>query len=158
VTQFDRRGAGQPGDTDPFAMWDAAYVLGSLDPEERRQYEAHLGTCARCREAVAELTGMPALLALLDPDQVAALDEALPGLPPPPPELLDSLLRPSSGPPPWAKGIALAGVLSRLWSVGTGSSPPWKACWSARSMGTARWSAWRAQRASARAGWCVRSR
>jgi len=92
VTQFDRRSAARLGDTDPFAMWDAAYVLGSLDPEERRQYEAHLSTCARCREAVAELTGMPALLALLDPDQVAALDEASPELPQPPPELLDSLL------------------------------------------------------------------
>jgi Putative zinc-finger len=92
VTQFDRRGAGQLGDADPFAMWDAAYVLGSLDAEERRHYEAHLSTCARCREAVAELTGMPALLALLDPDEVAALDEASPELPQPPPELLDSLL------------------------------------------------------------------
>ena len=92
MTQFDRRGAGQLGDTDPFAMWDAAYVLGSLDAEERRHYEAHLSTCARCREAVAELAGMPALLALLDSDEVAALDEASPELQQPPPELLDSLL------------------------------------------------------------------
>ncbi|MBV8349877.1 MAG: zf-HC2 domain-containing protein, partial [Mycolicibacterium sp.] len=65
-------------------MWDAAYVLGSLDPDERRRYEAHLSTCAQCRDAVAELTGMPALLALLDPDQAAALDEASPELPQPP--------------------------------------------------------------------------
>jgi Putative zinc-finger len=92
VTQFDRSGARQQSDADPFATWDAAYVLGSLDPEERRQYEAHLRTCAQCREAVAELTGMPALLALLDPDMAAALDEASPELPQPPAELLDSLL------------------------------------------------------------------
>jgi hypothetical protein len=92
MTQFDRRGGGQLGDADPFAMWDAAYVLGSLDVEERRQYEAHLSTCAECREAVAQLSGMPALLALLDPDEAAALDEASPELPSPPPELLDSLL------------------------------------------------------------------
>jgi hypothetical protein len=92
VTQFDWGGAAQPGDADPFAMWDAAYVLGSLDAAQRQQYEAHLKTCARCREAVAELAGMPALLALLDPDKVAALDEASPELPQPPPELLDSLL------------------------------------------------------------------
>ncbi len=90
MTQFDRRDAGQQGHADPFAMWDAAYVLGSLDAEDRRQYEAHLSTCARCREAVAELAGMPALLALLDPDKV--LDEASPELPQPRPELLDSLL------------------------------------------------------------------
>ena len=92
MTQFDRRRAGQLGEADPFAMWDAAYVLGSLDVEERRQYEAHLSTCAECREAVAQLSGMPALLALLDPDEAAALDEASPELPSPPPELLDSLL------------------------------------------------------------------
>ncbi|HME76440.1 MAG TPA: zf-HC2 domain-containing protein [Mycobacterium sp.] len=92
MTQFDRRGAGQLGEADPFAVWDAAYVLGSLDAEERRQYEAHLSTCAPCREAVAQLAGMPALLALLDPDEVASLDEASPELPQPPAELLDSLL------------------------------------------------------------------
>jgi len=92
MTQSDRRGGEHLGDADPFAMWDAAYVLGSLDAEERRQYEAHLSTCAECGEAVAELSGMPALLALLDPDEVAALDKASPELPPPPPELLDSLL------------------------------------------------------------------
>jgi len=91
VTQFDRRGAGQLGDADPFAVWDAAYVLGSLNSEERRQYEAHLSTCAPCREAVAQLAGIPALLALLDPDEVA-FDEASPELPQPPAELLDSLL------------------------------------------------------------------
>lgn len=92
MTQFDPRGGGQVDDADPFAMWDAAYVLGSLDAEERRQYEAHLSTCAECREAVAELAGMPALLAMLDPDEVAALDEASPEFPPLPPALLDSLL------------------------------------------------------------------
>ena len=93
MTQFDRRRTGQLGDADPFAMWDAAYVLGSLDAEERRQYEAHLITCSRCREAVAELSGMPALLELLNRDEVAALDEASPGLPQRPPELLDSLAK-----------------------------------------------------------------
>ncbi len=91
MTQSDWRGGGRLDDADPFEMWDATYVLGSLDAEERRQYEAHLSSCARCREAVAELAGMPALLALLEQDEVAALDEASPELPPPP-ELLDSLL------------------------------------------------------------------
>ena len=59
MTQLNGREAGQLGDTDPFAMWDAAYVLGSLNPEERRQYEAHLSSCARCREAVAYRVGHP---------------------------------------------------------------------------------------------------
>lgn len=92
MTQFDGRGAGQLGDTDPFAMWDAAYVLGSLNSEEGRQYEAHLSSCARCREAVAELSGVTARLALLDPEHAAALDDASPELSEPPAELVDSLL------------------------------------------------------------------
>jgi hypothetical protein len=133
VTQFDPRGGGQLADADPFAMWDAAYLLGSLDAEERRQYEAHLSTCAECRESVAELTGMPALLALLDPNEVAALDEASPELPPPPPELLDSLLAKVS----WrdrrrrrlswtmaAAAAAAAVVIAVLVGIHPGSSVP----------------------------------
>ena len=133
MTQFDPRGGGQLADADPFAMWDAAYLLGSLDAEERRQYEAHLSTCAECRESVAELTGMPALLALLDPDEVAALDEASPELPPPPPELLDSLLAKVS----WrdrrrrrlswtmaAAAAAAAVVIAVLVGIHPGSSVP----------------------------------
>ena len=37
---------------DPYAMWDAAYVLGSLSSAERREYEAHLVTCRQCRSLV----------------------------------------------------------------------------------------------------------
>ncbi|WP_197382404.1 anti-sigma factor family protein [Mycolicibacterium mengxianglii] len=50
----------------PYEQWDAAYVLGALSSDERREYESHLTGCASCRRAVSELAGMPALLALLD--------------------------------------------------------------------------------------------
>ncbi len=76
---------------DPYEMWDAAYVLGSLSSTERREYETHLSDCRNCRTAVAELGGMPALLALLDRDEMAAADTP----PEPPalrPEVLDALL------------------------------------------------------------------
>lgn len=43
--------------------WDAAFVLGALTPPDRRRYERHLDDCARCRTAVAELSGLPGLLA-----------------------------------------------------------------------------------------------
>jgi anti-sigma-K factor RskA len=33
----------------------AGYVLGSLDPEERRAFESHLAGCAECAEEVASL-------------------------------------------------------------------------------------------------------
>jgi anti-sigma factor RsiW len=61
---------------DEYAMWDAAYVLGSLSPAERREFEAQMADCTLCSNAVGELSGIPALLSLLDRDTVAAIDEA----------------------------------------------------------------------------------
>ena len=52
-------------ETDPYALWDAAYILGSLSSNDRREYENHLSGCVSCRSAVGELSGMPALLAML---------------------------------------------------------------------------------------------
>ena len=80
-------------DDDRYAMWDAAYVLGSLSGHERREFEAHLATCPRCRAAVAELSGIPALLAQLDAEEVEALDGPAAEAPPLRPEVLDTLLQ-----------------------------------------------------------------
>jgi hypothetical protein len=55
---------------DPYREWDAAYVLGALAPDERREFEQHLAGCPACREAVADLAGMPALLAMVPADAV----------------------------------------------------------------------------------------
>jgi len=52
-----------------YADWDAAYVLGSLSPAERREFETHLETCERCQVSVAELSGLPGLLARVDADR-----------------------------------------------------------------------------------------
>ena len=60
---------------DRYAEWDAAYVLGSLPPHERLEYERHLETCARCTAAVAELVGLPGLLAKLPADQAVEIAE-----------------------------------------------------------------------------------
>jgi len=56
--------------TDRYREWDAAYVLGALSSDERREYEAHLAECEECAAAVAELAGMPGLLAAVDLDSV----------------------------------------------------------------------------------------
>jgi hypothetical protein len=77
---------------DPYALWDAAYVLGSLSASERRAFESHLATCPHCSAAVAELSGLPALLAQLDAEEVEALDDPA-AEPPLRPEVLDSLLQ-----------------------------------------------------------------
>lgn len=67
---------------DRYALWDAAYMLGSLSSTERREYENHLSGCPSCRASVGELSGVPALLAQLDRAEMAADDE--PSAEPPP--------------------------------------------------------------------------
>ncbi|QNE47235.1 anti-sigma factor [Glaciihabitans sp. INWT7] len=49
--------------TDAYSDWDAAYVLGALAATDRREFERHLAGCAECSAAVAELAGLPGLLA-----------------------------------------------------------------------------------------------
>lgn len=92
MTQFGVPRGGDVLDGDRYLTWDAAYVLGSLSSAERREFETHLETCARCRAAVAELSGVPALLAKLDFEDVRALDESQPDTPPLRPEVLGSIL------------------------------------------------------------------
>src|ERR1700758_1623169 len=109
-----------PAESDEYVMWDAAYVLGSLSSAERREFEAHMRTCKPCRDAVAEISGMPALLSRLDSDDVAQIDElgqAASAPPPLRPELLTSLLkrvtwqRRRSRVLTWAVAAAAAAVL-----------------------------------------------
>ncbi|HTZ44342.1 MAG TPA: zf-HC2 domain-containing protein [Jatrophihabitans sp.] len=71
-----------------FAHDDGAYLLGALAPAERAAYEQHLAGCPRCQESLAELAGLPALLAGAEPDVLADED----GAGPPPPALLPRLL------------------------------------------------------------------
>jgi hypothetical protein len=83
-------------DTHENATWDAAYVLGSLSSSERHEFEAHMRTCKSCRQAVAEISGMPALLSRIDADEIEAIDEqgqAVSAPPPLRPEVLTSLLK-----------------------------------------------------------------
>lgn len=79
---------------DPYGHYDAAYVLGALSPGERQEFEAHVAECERCRRAVAEIAGLPGLLARLDPAEVEH-DEPAPqdaGADPVPDTLLPRLL------------------------------------------------------------------
>jgi hypothetical protein len=93
MTAFAGQGAPVSGprgqDGDKYAQWDAAYVLGSLSEQDRREFDAHLGECWACRDAVAELSGMPALLSLLDLDDIADQDDPIAVRPPlPQPDLI----------------------------------------------------------------------
>lgn len=73
---------------DRFRELDAAYILGALSSDERREFEAHLRTCDSCSDAVRELAGMPGLLATV-PLAVAELGPAGPV----PDTLLPALVR-----------------------------------------------------------------
>lgn len=73
-----------PVDHELFAFDDAAYVLGGLEEQERRDFEAHLARCQACQESVAALAGLPPLL---DRVELSALD-----IEPPPVTLLPTLL------------------------------------------------------------------
>lgn len=52
----------------PYEMWDGSYVLGSLSPAERREFEAHLDGCKYCSRAVRDLAGLPGLLGRIGPE------------------------------------------------------------------------------------------
>jgi len=62
----------------------AAYVLGALSAGERSAFEAHLAECPDCRQAVADLAGIPGLLSRVSPDDLAdpvpVPDTLVPGL------------------------------------------------------------------------------
>src|ERR1700744_6335943 len=75
------------------------YVLGAIDPAERALVDAHLATCRDCRDELAGLAGLPALLARVSPaEAIARADpdgppETLTALTPEPPrELLATVL------------------------------------------------------------------
>ena len=69
------------------------YVVGAIDPAERAIVDAHLPHCLDCREELAGLAGLPALLGrvpLADAERLALGDEELEEAPA---ELLDALLQ-----------------------------------------------------------------
>jgi anti-sigma factor RsiW len=117
---------------DEYAMWDAAYVLGSLSSVGRREFESHLAGCLLCPSAIGELSGLPALLSQLDREDMAAIDEAnRRGVEPrPPDELLPTLLakvnwrRRRTRIVTWTAGAAAAAVLAIGVCVGVADYSP----------------------------------
>ena len=74
------------------------YVLGAIDPAERALVDGHLATCRDCRDELAGLAGLPALLARVSTEEAIALamtdgpDIALEEMTEPPRELLATVL------------------------------------------------------------------
>jgi hypothetical protein len=72
---------------DAFTLYDASYVLGTLSPAERREFETHLSGCAACARSTGELAGLPALMSVVSLEDLTKAAEA------PPETLLPSLVR-----------------------------------------------------------------
>ena len=72
------------------------YVLGAIEPAERALVDAHLATCRDCRDELAGLAGLPALLARVNPDEISRIcadDTVRAGTDDRPPgELMDTVL------------------------------------------------------------------
>ena len=72
------------------------YVVGAIDPAGRTIVDEHLGQCASCRDELAGLAGLPAMLSRVPGADVERLSLASGGLPEmtePSGELLNSLLQ-----------------------------------------------------------------
>ena len=104
--------------TCPFAHDDAAYVLGSLSPGERLDFERHLAGCAECARSVRALAGMPGLLDRVD----AAVLEHPRSDPPLPATLLPALTR-EVGRARRRRTIAIAGLAAAVAAVAALSVP-----------------------------------
>lgn len=116
-------------DHDTYERWDAAYVLGSLDADDRRAYEQHLTSCDTCSMAVAEVAGLPALLGRVPAHQALELDTAadLPAavvpvrdeaVGEPPPDLLPKLIARTRPRRRWGRAVAVAvGVAAAVAAV-----------------------------------------
>jgi len=70
------------------------YVVGAIDPAERSAVDEHLGECPSCRDELAGLAALPAMLSRVPVAEVERLSlSGLPEMAEPPAELLNSLLR-----------------------------------------------------------------
>jgi anti-sigma factor RsiW len=71
------------------------YVLGAIDPAERARVDEHLSSCPECREELASLAGLPAMLRkvpIVEAERLAAPEQDLELAGVPSAEMLTSLI------------------------------------------------------------------
>lgn len=74
----------------PTSAWECAdtrqalgvYVLGAIDPAERALVDAHVAGCPDCRDELAGLAGLPALLSRVGADEIGRINLEDSELPP----------------------------------------------------------------------------
>jgi hypothetical protein len=108
-----------------------AYVLGGLDADQRTQFEHHLRDCPQCRRDIVDFAPLPALLAKVDPADLATdSTDDVEDLSPNSTTVLDIAAPRRNTRRWWAIGAALAGAaavtigIAILTIPGTTSPPP----------------------------------
>jgi anti-sigma factor RsiW len=96
-----------------------AYVLGALEPVERRHVEGHLADCPACAAELAELEPLPALL-----DQVPR-EDLEPVAVTPSPELYDRLVAAADLRPARRRGRLLLVAAALVAVLGLGAGVTW---------------------------------
>lgn len=121
------------------------YVLGAIDPAERSVVDAHLSTCPECREELAGLAGLPALLRripvgeaqqLADDDVDELPGAGLPGPEGPPAEMLPSLLGRTTQARQARRWRGLAAAAAVVLVAGIGGAAGWSAVHHAEDSGS----------------------
>ena len=87
-----------------------AYVLGALEPGERRRVEEHLARCPACAAELAEFEALPALLDRVDPEDLTPAAVA-------PSAELFARVSAAAAPPSRLRNRALALVAAALLAV-----------------------------------------
>ncbi len=72
------------------------YILGAIDPAERALVDKHVATCPECRDELAGLAGLPALLSRVSSDEIGRISredaEPIPDGAAPREDFVDSLV------------------------------------------------------------------
>jgi len=106
------------------------YVLGAIDPAERSQVDQHLSACPDCREELAGLASLPALLRrvpVAEAQQVAEEGEDDPAGSQPSELMLRSLLDRTQGVRRARRWRSLAAAAAVVLVAGVGGAAGWNA-------------------------------
>ncbi len=107
------------------------YVLGAIDPAERATVDSHLSICPECREELAGLAGLPALLRRIPVGEAQQLadepDDELTGADMPADRVLDGLLARISRARRARRWRGLAAAAAVVLAAGVGGAAGWSA-------------------------------
>lgn len=106
--------------TCPVTLELGAYVLGALDPRERREVEEHVAGCPVCAAELNEIESLPALLDRVPPADLEPVAVA------PSPEFLDRVVAAADLRPARSRGRVLLVAAALVAVLGLGAGVTWR--------------------------------